>query len=60
MGKFDGMGLFKKYFWVTTIPTFFGYCIYADYSHTQKWKAGKQSALDTLSNRQLQIKNSST
>lgn len=35
--------LFKRYVWVTSFPTGVAYSIYADYSHTQKWKAEKRA-----------------
>lgn len=45
-----GLGyLLKKYWAVTIIPSFLLYCVYADYTHTQKWKASL-----ALKNEQLQ------
>lgn len=41
--------LFKRYFFVVTVPAMFGYFIYADYSHTQKWKAGKIDTFSSMS-----------
>lgn len=46
MGKINFGKLFRKYVWVVSIPTIYGYLIYADYTHTQEWKAKKRAALE--------------
>lgn len=43
MGALDTASLLvRKYFASVFFPTVVGWAIYADYSHTQKWKREKQ------------------